>query len=191
MEVKSAYEELYEAVGNEIDNTARVHHNVIMGKGNVIMEGVIIREGVQIGDNNVIGPYCIIGDVAEKFGYFDKPGKVVIGNGNRFTKQVTVDSSTNSVTIVKDNVTMLKNSHLGHDAKIESNCVISCNAVVGGHTELGEGCNVGLGAVIHQRLKVPDHCMIGMNTTVTKKTVMQPSRKLVGSPARDIGPNER
>lgn len=187
----SGWDDLYESTRNEISAEARVHHNTIMGKGNVICEGVIIREGVQLGDNNFIGPYCIVGDYPEKHGYFDKLGKVLIGSGNRITKQCTIDSSTDSVTIIKDNVIMLKNSHIGHDAKIESNCVISCNAVVGGHTELGEGCNVGLGAVIHQRLKVPPNNMIGMNTTVTKKTVMRPGRKLVGSPARDIGPNER
>ena len=182
-------EDIYESDVNRISASASIHPNVILGKGNTIMEGVIIREGVQIGDNNYIGPYCIIGDPAEKSGYFDTPGKVVIGSGNRFTKQVTVDAGTESVTIVKNNVIMLKNTQVGHDAHIEDDTVLSCNVVIGGFTKVGKGCNFGLGSVAHQRLTIPDGVMIGMNSAVTKRTPLEAGRKYVGSPARDIGPN--
>lgn len=191
METKSGYEEIYESFVNTISAEARVHHNVRMGRGNVIMEGVIIRDGVEIGNDNYFGPYSIIGDLPEKHGYFNKIGKVSIGNNNRFTKQVTIDSSTDSTTVICNNVIILKNGHIGHDAKIGSNVIISCNVCIGGHTTVGDDCNFGLGSVVHQRLNIPPKVMIGMNTTITKKTIMFPGRKLVGSPARDIGPNER
>src|SRR6478736_3833406 len=103
---------------NIISPDARIHPNVIMGKGNRIMEGVIIRDGVQMGDNNYIGPYCIIGDPPEKVGYFDKPNRVLIGSNNRFTKQCTIDAGTDGITIIKNNVIMLKSAHLGHDARL-------------------------------------------------------------------------
>lgn len=183
--------EVYESSVNVIHASAMVHPNVIMGTGNIIMEGAIIREGVQLGDDNYIGPYCIIGDSAEKVGYFDKTGRVVIGDGNRFQKKVTIDSSTDGVTIIRNNTMMLANAHVGHDAKINSGTVLSCNVCIGGHTVVGDNCNFGLGAVAHQRLKIPDGVMVGMNSTVTKRTVLQPSRKYVGSPARDIGSNVR
>lgn len=177
--------------GNEIDPGATIHPQVKMGKGNIIRAGVVICEGVEIGDNNYFGPGCIIGDYPEKHGYFDKFGKVIIGNGNRFTKQVTIDSGTETPTVVVDNITMLKNSHLGHDAQVESGCVISCNAMVGGFCWIGPGCNLGLGSAVHQRIQVPEGIMLGMNSTITKKTVLMPGRKYVGSPAKDIGPNIR
>lgn len=183
--------EIYESVSNHIHSSALIDPSVIMGSGNKIMEGVIIRAGVQIGDNNTIGPYTIIGEPAEKHGYFDKLGKVLIGSGNRFTKQVTIDSSTDGVTIIKDNCIFLKNVQIGHDAKIGSNSILSCNVIIGGHTELGEFTNFGLGAVCHQRLKIPGNSIFGMNCTVTKKTILQPNRKYIGSPARDIGANDR
>lgn len=182
--------EIYEDVRNRISASAQVHHNVIMGKGNVIREGAIICEGVQLGDNNYIGPGCIIGDYPEKIGYFGVFGKVVIGSGNRFTKQVTIDSGTDSVTIIRDGTIMLKNAHVGHDAHIKNGVVLSCNVCIGGHTEVGEWSNFGLGAVSHQRLIIPGGCMVGMNSTITKKTKMEPGRKYAGSPARDIGSND-
>ena len=178
-------------VDNHISELAIVHPDVIMGKGNIIMEGAIIRKGVQMGDNNYVGPYCIIGDPAEKHGFFDRLGNVLIGSNNRFTKQVTIDSSTEGVTIVKDDVIMLKNAHVGHDARIESSVILSCNVCIGGHTVVGAFTNFGLGAVAHQRVIILHHCMVGMNSTITKKTPVREARKLVGSPARDIGPNIR
>lgn len=183
--------DIYDSTTNEISQDACVHHNVIMGVGNVIMEGAIIREGVQMGDNNYIGPHCILGDYPEKHGYFDKLGKVVIGSNNRLTKQVTVDSGTDGVTIIKNNVTMLKNAHQGHDAYIDDGAIISCNVCVGGHSKVGKNSNLGLGSVVHQRLTIPDNVIIGMNSTVTKKSVLESGRKYVGSPVRDIGENKR
>lgn len=176
---------------NIISPYARVHPNVVMGTGNRIMEGAIIREGVQIGNNNYIGPYCIIGDIPEKVQYFNQPGKVLIGDNNRFTKQVTIDGGTESMTIIKNNVIMLKNAHLGHDAKLNDRVVLSCNVCVGGHTVVGEGVNMGLGSVAHQRVSIPEYCMIGMNATITKTTVMSPYRKFAGTPAHDMGSNKR
>lgn len=181
----------YEATENSIHSTAIIDPSVIIGKGNVICEGVIIREGVQIGDNNFIGPYCIIGDFPEKTGFFETPGRVIIGNGNRFTKQVTVDAGTEQVTIIKNNCVLLKNAHCGHDSYIHDNVNLSCNVCVGGFTEVKKGSNIGLGAVIHQRLVIPEGVMIGMNSTVTKKSILQAGRKYAGSPCRDIGENKR
>lgn len=182
---------IYENTENRIDPAAQIHFLARIGKGNIICAGAIICPGVEIGDNNYIGPGCIIGDYPEKIGYFDKYGRVIIGNGNRFTKQVTIDSGTESITIVKNNTIMLKNAHVGHDAVIWDGARLACNVCIGGHTQVGENTNLGLGAVVHQRLWVPANCMIGMNATITKKTEMEPGRKYAGSPAKDIGANDR
>lgn len=176
---------------NKISALAIVDPNVEMGHGNVIMEGAIIRAGVVLGNNNYVGPYCIIGDVPEKIGYFDKPAGVRIGNGNRFTKQVTIDSGTDKPTVVWDNVIMLKNAHVGHDAEIMSKVILSCNVCVGGHTYVGTKCNFGLGAAVHQRVKVPEGIMLGMNSTITKTTMLEPFTKYVGSPARKLSINKK
>lgn len=176
---------------NTISDFAFVDPNVIMGEGNVVMEGAIIREGVIMGDNNFVGPYCIIGDAPEKVGWFDKPKGVKIGNNNRLTKQVTIDSGTEQRTIVNDDNLFLKNSHLGHDVVTGNNNVFSCNSVIGGWTKVGNSSNFGIGSVVHQRLSLPDGVMIGMNSTVTKKSELNSHRKYAGSPVKDIGPNVR
>lgn len=160
-----------------------------MGKGNVVSIGAIIGEGVVLGNNNYIGPCCIIGESPEKKGSFEKNAGVFIGDNNRFTKQVTIDAGTERPTIIGNNVLMLKNAHVGHDASIDDFVVLSCNAVVGGWANIGQRTNFGLGAVCHQRISVPHDVMLGMNSTITKKTELKPCRKYAGSPARDIGSN--
>lgn len=159
--------------------------------GNSIHPTAIIAYGVQMGTGNTIGPYCIIGEAAEKRGYWQRTGRVIIGDNNIFTKQVTIDSGSEEYTTVGSECVFLKNAHVGHDATIHNHVTLSCNAMIGGHSTVGEKTNVGLGAAIHQRLEIPEGCMIGMNSTVTKKSVLQPNRKYAGSPVKDIGSNIR
>jgi UDP-N-acetylglucosamine acyltransferase len=172
---------------------------------NYIHPTAVIGPNVEMGDNNVIGPLCIIGFPAEHKGFWPNHnsdhfeemnperlyGKVIIGNGCRLTGLVTVDAGTELPTVIRDNVWMLKHSHVGHDAMIKDNTVISCGAKIGGHCEIGENCNIGLNAVIHQRKVVPDGCMIGMGAVVAKGLAMWANQKFAGVPAKWIGPNEK
>lgn len=160
------------------------------GKNNYIHPTAVIGPNVTLGDNNYIGPHCIIGFPAEHKEYWNKHvGHVIIGNNNKFTGLVTIDASTEGDTIIFNNCWLLKHSHVGHDAVIHDNVTISCGAKIGGHAVVHANSNIGLNACIHQRVQIPEGCMIGMNAAVTKKTVLQPYRKYVGVPAKDIGSN--
>ncbi len=168
---------------------------------NYIHPTALIGPNVVLGDNNYIGPYCIIGFPAEHKAFwpvidgnswsFPKGfSHVIIGDGNVFTGLVTIDAGTQSPTIIRDNTFIMKHSHVGHDAFINSGVTISCGAKIGGHAEICEGANIGLNATIHQRLRVPEYCMIGMGAVVTKKTQMIPQQKYAGNPAKWLGVNE-
>lgn len=85
----------------------------------------------------------------------------------------------------------MKHSHVGHDAVLGNNVVLSCGAKIGGHSIIGEGTNIGLNAVIHQKLSIPEGCMIGASAFVGKKSVLKPKHKYVGVPVKEIGKNER
>ena len=159
--------------------------------GNDIHETAIIYEGVLMGTGNTIGPYCIIGGPPEWRGHYESSGRVVIGDGNRFTKLVTIDSGANRLTLIGDGCTLLAGAHVGHDVQIGDGVTISCHALIGGNSMVGAGCNFGLGAVMHQGVYLPPRCMVGMNTTITKKTPLEEGVKYVGSPARILGPNVR
>lgn len=160
-----------------------------MTNGNYIHPTAIIGDNVKLGKNNYIGPYCIIGFPAEHRKHWHECGEVIIGDNNRFTGLVTIDAGTETPTVIFNNVTMLKHSHVGHDVIVHDNCTISCGAKIGGHVILYANVNVGLNACIHQRVEIPEGCMIGMNAAVTKKTELERFMKYAGVPAKAIGVN--
>lgn len=154
-----------------------------------------IGVNVEVGEGTYIGPFCIIGFPAEHktFWPYDeftgRTGKVIIGKGCVITGHVTIDAGTISETIIGDGVWMMKHSHVGHDANIGNECVISCGAKIGGHAVIEKGTNIGLNAVVHQWKNIPEGCMIGMSAVVTKGLEMQPNCKYAGNPAKYLGPN--
>ena len=169
---------------NQIHPTAIIHPSVKLGSNNYIGPYVVIGENVIVGDDNHIGPHCIIGDIGESVNFFNKPLMgVLIGNGNRMTKQVTIDSGTINPTIVKNNTLWLKNAHAGHDCIIGNNAQLRCNAIIGGHVTMQDYSRVYLSAIIHPRLTVPKGCIIGMGAVVTKDIELYEHGVYVGNPA--------
>lgn len=122
---------------NKIHPTAIIHPKVRLGKNNIIEPFSVINQHVEIGDDNFFGPHCIIGDFAEDIKFHWKHAKgVIIGNKNRFTKQVTIDCGTDRDTVIKNNITILKNRHIGHDSIIDDNCSVRMNSIVGRHVSM-------------------------------------------------------
>lgn len=157
--------------------------------GNDICNTAMIAPGVIIGKGNYIGPYCIIGYPPEWKGKEEIYGKVVIGDNNRLTGHVTIDSGAEHNTQISDNCYLMKGVYIAHDCVLSNGVTMASGARIGGHTVIAEGCNLGINASVHQRSIIPTGCMIGMGAVITKKTVMAPYRKYAGNPARDIGSN--
>lgn len=152
---------------------------------------VLLGENVYIEDDVYIGPYCVIGFPAEWKGKEEINAGVVIRRGTKITGMVTIDSGVESPTYIGKDCYLMKHSHIGHDAQLGNNVTISCGVKIGGHSIIGDGCNLGLNSVIHQKLIVPEGCMIGACAFVGKKSVLEPFRKYVGVPVKDIGSNVR
>jgi len=172
---------------NFIHSTAIVSNKAKIGNNNYIGAYVIIEDNVIIGDNNYIGSHSIIGDTGESIKYFDTEKKgVIIGNNNRFTKQVTIDNGTNIPTIIRDNTLILKNGHIGHDSLICDNVQIRCNGVVGGHCILNDNTILCLNSVIQPRIVTPIGAMIGASSNVTKKSKLISNHVHYGNPCKAI-----
>jgi UDP-N-acetylglucosamine acyltransferase len=162
---------------------------MIIGANTYVHPTAVIGHNVEIGDNCYIGPLCIIGYPAEWKGREQDTKGVLIGNNTRLTGLVTVDSGADKKTIIGNDCYLMKHSHVGHDAKLLDKVTLSCGAKIGGHCIIGPAVNVGLNAVVHQKVSIPYGCMIGMAAVITKRTDLNPYRKYVGNPARDIGEN--
>lgn len=173
-----------------IHPTSIIGPNVELGNNNYIGPFCHIYGNTTIGDNNHFEGYCSIGSPAEHRDFFtSKEGKTIIGNNNIFREFTTVNAGTKNITILKNNINMLRNSHVAHDCILEDKVNLSCNTLLGGHSYLMEGCNFGLGAICHQFSIIGAYSMIGMGTIVTKSSSIEPGKIYVGSPAKYLKDN--
>lgn len=139
----------------------------IMGEGNYIGPYCIL-DNCTIGSNNRFESHVSIGSWPEARPRKAPEGYVVIEDDCEFREFVTINSGTQGATYISSRVLMLTKSHVGHDAIIEEDVIISCYGCIGGHSYVGKGANIGLGAMIHQRRAIGAFAMIGMNSTVSK-----------------------
>lgn len=133
---------------------------------------------------------CVIGTAAEHRDYhLADPGDVYIGDDTVIREFVTVNAGTIGPTRVGARCTLLRGSHVGHDAVIEDDVTLSCNVCVGGHAVVMRYANLGMGVLVHQGVVVPPLVMIGMGSVVTKRSEMRPFHVYAGNPVREIGLN--
>lgn len=164
-----------------------------MSQNNTIHATAVIYPNVIIEDNVYIGAYCIIGAPAESLKHWDGPGEfsVIIKSGTKITGHVTIDAGTHRDTIIGNNTFIMKGCHIGHDAVIHDNAILSPHVIIGGHSQVGEYTNMGMGSIVHQRVYVPSDCMVGMNSTITKSQDLIENGVYVGSPAKFLRWNNR
>lgn len=148
-----------------IDKTAIIGKFVKLGKNVSIGPHTVINGNVKIGDNTIIYSHCSIGEPGESI-HNEKPldPKVIIGSGTIIREGVTINSSlgdSGKGTMVGDNCYLMAKSHIGHDAEICDNAVISTGAKIGGYSIVGKYSYVGLNACTHQRSALGDYCIVG------------------------------
>lgn len=182
-------QENFNLMSSYIHPTAVIGENVVLGENNYIGPYCYITGDTIIGNNNRFEAYCSIGTPAEHRDYFFKEGKTIIGDNNIFREFITINAGSKNITELKNNIIMLRNSHVGHDCFLEDKINLSCNVLIGGHSYLMEGSNFGLGAICHQYSVIGSYSMIGMGTVITKKSTIEPGKIYTGSPAKFLKNN--
>ena len=141
-------------MNNQIDTTAIIGKNVILGNNNNILPYTIIYDGVEIGDNNIIGPHAVIGSPptdTKKIDNILEKISVKIGNHNIIREFCVVEQPCyEKITQIKDNVFLMQGVHVSHDNIIENNVVITNLCVLGGIAKILDGADLGMGCTINQ-----------------------------------------
>ena len=175
---------------NIIHPTSIIEPGVVIGTGNYIGPFCYIKAGTVIGNNNRFEAYCSIGTHPEHRDYFTESiYPVEIGDNNVFREFVTINAGTVRSTVIKNNVTMLRASHVGHDSEVWDKVTLSCNVLLGGHSTVFEGANMGLGSMSHQYCTIGPYSMVGMGGVVTKSTPILPGKIYAGIPAKLLKDN--
>ena len=126
----------------EIADDVEVGPFCVIGPGakiareNKLISHVVIAGRISIGEKNIFHPFAVVGaDAAIKKREHDEIGTVEIGSENEFREHVTVHAGTdsNATKIGSKNLFMV-GSHVAHDVRIGSHCVLANSVQLAGHS---------------------------------------------------------
>jgi UDP-N-acetylglucosamine acyltransferase len=158
--------------------------NVEIGPGCWIGPHAVIQGPTRIGARNRIFQFASLGDAPQDKKYKGEPTRLEVGDDNVFREFVTVNRGTThdeGITRIGSDNLFMAYSHVAHDCRVGSHCVLANVATLGGHVELGDWVIMGGLSAIHQFTKVGAHAFIANNAAVTRD--VPPYVMAVGQPA--------
>lgn len=184
--------------------STQVHESVVIvgavqiGTGTFIAPNVTIFGPCRIGSGNVIGPNAVIGAPPQDDAWsmeahvsgFEGGAvgcETVIGDNNVIREFVTIHRGTERPTSIGDNNYLMAYAHVAHDCRVGNRCKITNAVQLAGHVTVMDGTYIGLSATVHQFAVIGAASIIGMGSLVARD--VPPGAKVVGSPARCVGPN--
>lgn len=117
-----------------------------------------IQGPATIGAGALLYPFACVGFEPQDVKF--RPGHpsagVSVGKNATLREHATIHASTkiDVPTRVGENIFMLVNSHIGHDAQVGHNVVMVNNSCFGGHAQIGDNVLMGGGSVVHQFVRV-------------------------------------
>ncbi len=195
---------------NRIEETARIHESVILGKEITIGHNVVIEEGCEIGDYStighnsvihsntkvenhvIIGANCTIGGVGfgyeknafNEYEFIPHVGNVIIKERSEVGNNTCIDRAVLGSTVIGKNVKIDNLVHIAHGVKIGSNSLIIAHAMIGGSTEIGENVWFAPSASILNKRKIENNATIGMGAVVVKDVFE--NEIVVGNPGKPL-----
>jgi UDP-N-acetylglucosamine acyltransferase len=159
---------------SQIHPTAVISPDASIGPGVRIGPYVVVTGPVTIGPDCVVDPYVhlvgplvigggnrigtgtVIGSDPQHLGYAGQPTRTEIGDGNVFREHVTVHrgSHVEGLTRIGSRNYFMAHSHVGHDGKVGSDCILANGALMGGHCELQDRVFLSGNTAVHQFVRM-------------------------------------
>ncbi len=184
-----------------ISSKAKIESSAIVGPYS------IIGEKVSIGANTVVGAHCVIegntsigndcqiftgaviGSKPQDLKFKGEDVFLEIGNNNIIREYCTLNPGTGQggKTTLGDNNLLMAYSHIAHDCRVGSGCVLANNSTLAGHVTIEDRAVVGGIVAIHQFVRVGMLSIIGGCSKVVQD--IPPFSTCDGHPARVYGLN--
>ena len=132
----------------------------------VVDPTAFVHETASLIGDVVIGPGCYIGPFASLRGDF---GRILIGAGSNVQDSCVIHAFPGADAVLEPN------SHVGHGAVLHG-------------CRIGSFALIGIGAIVLDGADVGADSLLGAGALVTAGTVIPPGSKVLGAPARVVGP---
>ncbi len=190
-----------------------IHSNAIVSSKAKLAAGVsvgpysVISDNVSIGADTSIGTHCVIeGNTTIGKGCEIFTGAVIgsrpqdlkfkgekvfleIGNNNIIREYCTLNPGTQDggKTSIGDNNLLMAYSHIAHDCRVGSGCVLANNSTLAGHVTIEDKAVIGGISAIHQFVRIGMLSIVGGCSKVVQD--IPPYSTCDGHPARVYGLN--
>lgn len=159
------------AEGVKIGAYCVIGANVVIGEDCVLEPHVVITGPTTIGRENHFFQFCSIGAAPQDKKYRDEPTTLVIGNGNTFRENVTVNRGTTQdrgETLIGDDNWIMAGVHIAHDCVIGSHTIFANATALAGHVTVNDWAILGGYTLVHQFCNIGAHSFCGMGSVINQ-----------------------
>jgi UDP-N-acetylglucosamine acyltransferase len=145
--------------------------DVTLGSGCVVEPHVVITGPTSVGKNNHFYQFCSIGAAPQDKKYRDEPTRLVIGDGNTFRENVTVNRGTvqdRGETTIGDDNWIMAGVHIAHDCVIGSHTIFANATALAGHVIVEDYAILGGYTLVHQFCSIGAHSFCGMGSVINQ-----------------------
>jgi UDP-N-acetylglucosamine acyltransferase len=149
---------------------AVVEGKVGIGPGSVVRPHVHLIGPLTMGRNNLVCTGAVLGERPQHLKYNDEPTGTEIGDDNIFREHVTVHRGTTHSwqTRIGNRNFFMAHSHVAHDCKIGSQCILANGALVGGHCVIEDNVYLAGNCAVHQFMRIGRLALLGGMSATTK-----------------------
>lgn len=151
--------------GAEIGPYAIVGPEVEIGEGCRIGPHAVLTGRTRIGAGTRIFQFASIGEEPQDKKFDGESSELVIGRENTIREYVTINRGTadgGGVTSLGDRNWLMAYSHIAHDCRVGSDCVLANGATLAGHVTVGDHVIFAGFSGAHQFVTIGDHAFLGM-----------------------------
>jgi len=168
---------------------AVIGDNVSIGSGSIIGNHVVVEGNTSIGRNCEIFTGAVVGSRPQDLKYKGEKVYLEIGDNNIIREYCTFNPGTEEggKTIVGNGNLIMAYSHVAHDCRVGSNCVLANGSTLAGHVTIEDRSVIGGLVAIHQFVRVGKLSIIGGCSKVVQD--IPPFSTCDGHPAAVFGLN--
>ncbi len=167
-----------------IEPGAQLGENVTVGAFSFIDRTVQLGDGCSIGHHvtilghTTLGKGCqvhsgaVLGDLPQDLAYQGGNSYVHIGNNTVIREGVTIHRGTKpeTITTIGDNCLLMVNSHIGHNAIVGNQVIITNGSLLAGYVQVGDRVVISGNCLIHQFTRIGRLAML-CGSTATQRDV--------------------
>ncbi|GAB6034619.1 acyl-ACP--UDP-N-acetylglucosamine O-acyltransferase [Galenea microaerophila] len=166
-----------------IDKNAEIADDVSIGPYSIVGADVKIASGCKIGphvviegptvigENNTFYQFASIGAAPQDKKYAGEPTTLVIGKGNTFRENVTLNRGTaqdRGETRIGDDNWVMAGVHIAHDCEVGNHCIFANASALAGHVVVGDWAILGGYTLVHQFCHIGAHSFCGMGSVINQ-----------------------